>query len=220
MNKYIIKMELLSEAIFGSGHAIPGSVDLEVVYDELGIPYMKAKTFKGNLRENMEKIIDMLGEEYKSYLNRLLGKENSGTVSWRTLKFSDCKINENIRLLLENKINNKKITPKEVKEALTEVRSFTSIDKDGSYNKSSLRQMRVIKKGLVFETIVESELELNNMELGILAASVRMMKNVGTMRTRGKGEVDCKLFTNKNGKTIDITDKYIKELMKEVRKIG
>ncbi len=46
MNHYKIEMELLSEAIFGSGYSVPGSVDLEVVFDDYCLPYMKAKTFK------------------------------------------------------------------------------------------------------------------------------------------------------------------------------
>ena len=46
MSAYKIEMKLLSEAIFGSGYSIPGSVDLEVVCDDNGLPFMKAKTFK------------------------------------------------------------------------------------------------------------------------------------------------------------------------------
>ena len=60
MNNYIIEIELLSEAIFGSGQSVPGLVDTDIVHDEYGFPYMKAKTFKGNLRKSAEEIVELL----------------------------------------------------------------------------------------------------------------------------------------------------------------
>ena len=35
MDKYRIRVELLTEAVFGSGNSIPGVVDLEIVHMEL-----------------------------------------------------------------------------------------------------------------------------------------------------------------------------------------
>jgi len=63
MDKYRIRVELLTEAVFGSGNSIPGVVDLEIVHDEYGLPFMKGKTFKGNFREAMGDIVNLIGIE-------------------------------------------------------------------------------------------------------------------------------------------------------------
>lgn len=215
MSKYKIEVELLSESIFGSGYSIPGSVDMEIVYDENGFPYMKAKTFKGNLRESMENTIELLGrDKYENIINNLLGKSEGGVDSWKTLKFSDCRLSKNLREVLKCEIKSRKIEALEVKEALTNVRSSTSIDDDGSYKKGSLRQFRVIKKGLVFESEIDCERVLQDIEIGVLAISLRSLRHIGTMRTRGKGQVDCRILLFEDGVYKDKTDYYIEKTLK------
>lgn len=222
MGCYKIEIELLSEAIFGSGYSIPGSVDLEVVYDDYGLPYMKAKTFKGNLRKQMIESIDILKKchniDFNNELNRLLGSENCGVSAWENIKISDCCIRENIKNFLIYAIENKYIDRKEITEALTDTRSFTAIEDDGSYKKGSLRQVRVIRKGLKFYSDICCERDLSDTELSILASGVSSMRHIGSMRTRGKGEVRLRLLIPENGKFIDKTDYYIDKLMEEVKK--
>ncbi len=222
MEKLRIEIELLTESIFGSGQSIPGDVDLEIVYDEYGFPYMKAKTFKGNLREQVDKVVKVLKESYKlnyeEYIERLFGGENDGLNNWKTLKFSDCQLDKDVRGVLIYAIKNGEINKNEIKKSLTDVRSFTSIGKDGISKDGSLRHFRVIKKGLKFNVIVNCERELKDVELSILAAGISSLKHIGTMRTRGKGEIEARLFINDGNKSIDITDRYINKLMEEVKK--
>lgn len=213
MHNYKICLNLLSETIFGSGNSIPGSVDLEIVCDEYGLPYMKAKTFKGNLREQMENANDLLDKRYESEMDKLLGKSGKGDKAYRNLKFSDCRLKKNIREVLEYGVKNNIIESDELKESLTDIRFFTRIDEKGKTVDGSLRQMRVIKKDLEFEVDLLSEEELTDVELGLLAISVRSLRHIGTMRTRGKGEVDCNLLIEKEGKFIDKTDFYIDEIL-------
>lgn len=213
MSAYKIEMKLLSEAIFGSGYSIPGSVDLEVVCDDNELPFMKAKTFKGNLREAMEGSAKLLGEDYEKKVEQLLGKGESGVESWKNLKFSDCMIQKNTREYIELAIKTRKITASEVKDALTSIRSFTSIDDDGSSKKGSLRQYRVINKGLVFEVDVDCERILSEEELSLLAISIKSLRHIGMMRTRGKGRISCRLMLEENGKYKDITDLYVKKIL-------
>ena len=216
MDKYRIEVRLLSEAIFGSGYSKPGSIDLEIVCDECGIPFMKAKTFKGNFREAMEETIDLL-ELDGGLLKKLLGSENGGINAWKTLRFSDCAIAESVRKILIASIQEGKIDQDEIKDSLTQIRSFTSIDDDGSASDGSLRQIRVIKKGLIFNVVLSCERDLTKKELGLIAASVRNLRHIGTMRTRGKGEVECTLKVLDQGCYVDKTNYYIDELIKEVK---
>ena len=48
-----IKMELLSDAIFGNGMSVPGGEDISVLRDMYGFPYYKGSTFKGVFREEI-----------------------------------------------------------------------------------------------------------------------------------------------------------------------
>ena len=48
-----IKMELLSDAIFGNGMSVPGGEDISVLRDMYGFPYYKGSTFKGVFREEL-----------------------------------------------------------------------------------------------------------------------------------------------------------------------
>jgi len=222
MNNYIIEIELLSEAIFGSGQSVPGLVDTDIVHDEYGFPYMKAKTFKGNLRKSAEEIVELLKYKYKKdysvYLEELFGKSNNWLDNQNSLKFSDCCLDENVRKILINAVLEKKIRNDEILDSLTEIRSFTSIDADGSAKKGSLRQARVIKRGLKFYTTLESSLELTDIKLSIIAAAVCSLRHIGSMRTRGKGEVSCRLLKRNGGLLEDITGRYVSMLIDEVKK--
>lgn len=216
MKKHKIIVKLLTESIFASGHSIPGSVDLEIVHDEYGFPYMKAKTFKGNLREEMEGAVKILDGKYNHIVEDLLGKENQGLEAWSNLKFSHCRIKENIRKPLEYAMVKGEISPFEIKDALTEIRKFNSTGEDGSTSKGSLRQIRVIKKDLEFEVDIHTERRLTDEELGLLAISLKSLRHLGSMRTRGKGEVECTLHELIDGKYVDKTDYYAGNFFKEV----
>jgi len=206
---YRIRMELLSDSLFGSGHSIPGSVDEEILYDEIGLPFMKGKTFKGNLRECAEKISSSLSNEFDEELASLFGMENQGVTSWDRLKFSDCTIDNDVRDILLDKVRKGQISPSEIKEALTVTRTFTAIDwETGSYEEASLRTINFVKKGLVYYVDLSLGRELSSREKGLLAGSVLMLRNIGGMRTRGKGEVSCRLL--KDGE--DISDKYLEKI--------
>ncbi len=223
MEEYKIKVELLSETIFGSGHAIPGSVDLEVVYDEYGFPFMKAKTFKGNLRKEVEDIVTVFKEnygkkEYEKYLETLFGHADEGVDAWKTLHFSDCTLDNQVRQFLIHHSKENNIQPIEILHSLTETRSFTRIHQDtGSAEKGSLRQVRVIRRGLQYEVDVTCARALEPIELSLLAMGVASLRHIGTMRTRGKGEVKCSLWKKENNVFQDQTRSYINSLMEEVK---
>ncbi|MGG5461208.1 RAMP superfamily CRISPR-associated protein [Clostridium sp. B9] len=212
MELFQIKIELLSESIFGCGENSK-FIDNEILKDELGLPYLKGKTFKGNLREEMKCLsafLDSVGsEEYTKIFENLMGVEFGN--DFETLKFSDCTISPNLRAIIKEAISNKELNSEEVLESLTEVRSFTRL-KNGVAIDGSLRSSRVIKRGLILYCNLESIKELNKKELGILASSLRGLQSIGMMRSRGKGEVKCSLY--KDGK--DITEKSILAFRKEI----
>ena len=72
--KTVLKMEMIlkSDAIFGSGYSIPGEEDIAVCKDQDGYPYMKGSTFKGLLRESMERMAYWCGME-NTEIDKMMG---------------------------------------------------------------------------------------------------------------------------------------------------
>ena len=209
---YIMQIKLLSETIIGSGDSIPGSVDTEIVYDEVGLPYIKGKTIKGNLREQVDEIEKLLKLKEEHYSNLFFGKEGIYNDKQSILNISDATLSKNIQLAIKNAVNNKEIYTQEIIQALTNDRAFTKI-KDGIAEDKSLRTIRTIDSGLIFQVEINPSRELTKEEEGILAASVKMFKHIGLMRTRGKGYIECSLWKDNN----NITEKSINNLKKGMK---
>lgn len=208
MDNYQIKMELLSETILGSGESVAGYIDLDVLHDELGLPYFKGKTLKGRLREEAENIVRLQSDVFtQEQLNKLFGKiDNEQDTS---LALSDCTVSNNIRKAI--KASN--LSSNDILNSLTDVRSFTAIDKDGIAKEGSLRQIRVINKGLKINSEVKFRNEIDNDELTLFGLSVLALRHIGLMCSRGKGNVKCTLL--KNGQ--DITNAIIDNLREKVK---
>ena len=226
MDSWVIKIELLSETIFGSGQALPGAVDLEIVHDENGLPYLKGKTLKGKLREEIQAIVDLIKEtnpniDFNKYVVNMFGKEakehsvrsnKDDLDKISKIKFSDCKIPKNVQTGIEYGIREGIFDRDEVLRSLTNFRDFTSIDENGVAQTGSLRRYRTIKKGLYFFTELHIEEELAEMERVLLAAGVSTLRHLGSMESRGKGKVKSSLLLNGE----DITQMYTEILEKEV----
>lgn len=220
MQDFTVQIKLLSEAIFGSGQSVPGDIDVDVVYDEYGIPYFKGKTFKGKVREEVENLRYIFKEAYgldiDEHIKNMFGESSMLEDKHGILKFSDCTLDKKIIQALKYGIKSNMFTYNEVLNSLTQTRNFTSIDKDGISKDKSLRSARVIKKDICFFCKIEIEKELSDLEKALLASGISSLKSIGTMESRGKGEISARLYL----KNKDITDEYINNLEKEVTKIG
>ena len=70
-----IRMQLLSDTIFGNGASIPGEEDISVLRDERGFPYYKGGTLKGIFREELIQYLlwnDKSEEELQAVQKQLL----------------------------------------------------------------------------------------------------------------------------------------------------
>ena len=207
MKTMLVEIELLSEAVFGNGEATTSFVDMEILKDNNNIPYFKGKTFKGKLREEAEKISEyLLGN--RETVEELFGREDG---EYSKLKFSDCKIDKDILNNIEYGINKGEFSKNDVEKAFTDIRTFTSIDENGVTKQGSLRQCRVVKKGIKLYCTITYD-KLTNYERGLIACSISALRNIGTMESRGKGEVICRII--KEGK--DVTNKMIEKFEKVV----
>lgn len=189
--RYCLKIELLSDLCTSNGGIYNDAVDTEVTCDDVGIPYIPGKTLKGCLRECALEIndwggsipIDEIFGRQGQDLNGVEKKSARGTLSIRNA------YPENYRKLrkeLQEAGNNLIAHPQNVLNSFTYLRTQTEIDSDtGAAKRNSLRTMRVVNSGTIFE----SEIEIPESQKKDFAKCCKVFHHMGMARTRGLGEV-------------------------------
>lgn len=220
MEEYTLKIELLTDAIFGSGSSVPGFVDADVLHDKYGFIYINGKTLKGKLGEmatvfvNMIKDMDGYEEiavKFQKKKNELFGM--SEEYNHNKLKFSDCEFSKSIKEYCKYHMKDSDIKPEEILESLTHVETQTAIDyNSGIAKKNSLRNYRVINRGIVLYSYIYSPKELDDEDKILLASACSLLRHLGSNETKGKGEIKVSLWLNEK----EITHEYIRLLEKKV----
>ncbi len=198
-----IKMELLSDAIFGNGISVPGGEDISVLCDENGFPYYKGGTFKGVFREMMERYMGWTGQEESGKLDMLLGKSGDNFhFPQNKLIFSDFCLSDYVKqqILSEFKDGGTAGSDaggeeaalaerrEQVLNALSHTRTFTAVKENGTADEGTLRSCRCVNKGLFFYSQVEGVGEDQELAEEI-EEILSCIKWIGTMRNRGFGKV-------------------------------
>ena len=191
MSKYRLSIKLLSDMCVSDGGVYNSSLDTEVVYDSYGFPYIPAKRIKGCLREVALELEEM-GLEVKA--DDLFGVEGD---SVGKIRVSNAYLTESDACRKEINNNNSKLYhPQNILNLYTYVRTQTSIDYDkGVADETSLRSMRVVKKGNSF--ISEIEIMDDSMVESLKKCAIAL-RHMGISRTRGLGEIKCNLEENKD----------------------
>ena len=183
-----LRMKLLSDTIFGSGNTETGGMDISLQVDSFGFPYYKGSTFKGVFREMLEQYLDWTMEEQtsgdkKAILTSLLGEGGSDVDADGKLVFSDFCMSKAVKERVLEEIGTE--SPERVTQALSNIRTFTSITDAGVVEKGSLRTARCVDQGLMFY----GEIQCNKEDEPLVLEVVTMIKWIGTMRSRGFGKV-------------------------------
>ena len=95
-----IRMQLLSDVVFGNGESIPGGEDLSILSDEHGFPYYKGGTFKGIFREELRNYLSWTmteADKIDAQMKRLLGTGGDDTQNPDKLVFSDFTLSDYVR---------------------------------------------------------------------------------------------------------------------------
>ncbi|NMB32697.1 MAG: hypothetical protein GX992_00430 [Clostridium sp.] len=220
MEKYLLRVELLTDAVFGSGSSETGFIDAGVLHDKYGFVYINAKTLKGKLGEMASVFVNMLKKmDGCEGLAKVFHKKKEelfgipGEYDHNRLKFSDCEIKKDIRKYYKSFMKDSKINPQEILESLTYIQTQTSIDYNtGVAKRNSLRNLRVINRGLVLYSSIYSPQRLDDDAKILLSSACSFLRHLGSNETKGKGRVRTKLLSE--GK--DISKEYIKLLGKKV----
>ena len=193
MKESRIKIELLSDMCVSDGGVYNSAIDIDVCYDEWGFPYIPGKRLKGCLREcgvelkecgmtiDVDNIFGTQGESSNRAKVRISNAylENYEAMKDMVIKYKDTLI----------------FHPQNVLNSYSYVRTQTSIDYDtGVAEDTTLRMIRVVKKGLVFEADVtidgDEELEKD------FENCCKILNHMGVSRTRGYGEVKLSIIDN------------------------
>ncbi|MCL2571361.1 MAG: hypothetical protein FWE11_03080 [Defluviitaleaceae bacterium] len=183
-----IILNLKSDLCAASGHGHAATINTDIVYDQAtGLPYVPAKRLKGCLREvGLEIVSARQSEEIATTFYELfgeVGKSDSGM-----LNISDGQLG----------YTTGKVPKHSALDALTTLRYSTRMEApndelDAIIRKAkdkSLRAARVLNKGETLTFNVES---LSGTHLKFLKECCGLLKSMGSNRTRGWGEVECKL---------------------------
>lgn len=215
MATYRLKIELLSDLCVSDGGIYNSALDIDICQDAYGFPYIPAKRIKGCLRESALELADW-GENVD--IEKLFGdkgdRKNAGI-----LRISDAVLPDSVENRAEIDASNSVIYHKQnILNQYSYVRTQTSIDNEtGVAKPTSLRTMRVAKKGLVFEAKLRVE-DINETANGHGNAEAQAddtmtskewksaldlicanLTHMGNSRTRGLGEVRVTLSDGEKG---------------------
>lgn len=204
--KMYIKLELKSDAAFGSGEGVAGLVDEEVEHDhETGLPFLRGRILKGLLVEECANILYALeGQNIKSVgelkeaAEFLFGCPGSTLDEGAHMHVGQALLPEELRYAVERHVKRGELTPHEVLESLTAIRRQTSIDeKTGAPRKGSLRSMRVVLCDISFTSPLSFDSIPGREAKALLAACVLSLRRAGLGRNRGLGRLRAFLLDEK-----------------------
>lgn len=185
-----IELELLSDTCIGSGESIAGIIDTDVVFNSLGIPYIPAKRIKGVLREAAEDYA-LIDESYTNVIDDLFGKAGNDTSGRLIISNGEIENYTQYKEIIKRGKKTEEIQSlfyeDNVKETFTYVRTQTAIKAEtGIAKKNTLRNIRVLKKGLVFKFPIN---DIYEEQLELLKGACAFAKHIGVNRNRGYGFV-------------------------------
>jgi CRISPR-associated protein Csx10 len=224
---YKIKIELKSDALIGSGEGFGAIIDTDVVFDEVGIPYIPGRRIKGCLRDSASEVLEMFEKSGIKNFIKINKKGNYFELIDKVFGTPEKPSCLNIsNLTVEEYENNKKrlaqlikkypaiLSKDEVISHFTSIRQQTKIDEvKGVAEEHSLRTVRAIKRGNVFEgdIIVDSS---DNDILKLLWLACINLRHIGTKRNRGFGEIECKLLYGNHESKLKEFEKELESTIK------
>ena len=197
---YVLRLELLSDTLFGRGDGVAGLVDAEVQHDDHGLPYLGGRALKGLLGSECDDLVFALdkmgqGERWHPVADRLFGQSGATFQGQAILRIGPARLPEDLRAAIAWDIDNGRLTRSDVLESLTTLRRQTAMDPiTGAPRKETLRTIRLILRGTVFYAQLTFLQDPSDDDLALLAATVKALRGGGTGRNRGHGRIKAELL--------------------------
>jgi len=204
-----IVLTLKSDLCAASGHGYAATIDTDIMYDKnTGLPYVPAKRLRGRLREAGLEILHVYaqepdGETLAETFFELFGERgasDSGKLN----------ISSGFLPYIYNR-GEPQISKYDVLDALTTIRSNTrmeTVDKNTQAlikkaKDQSLRSARVLNKGNGEKITFHITKPLDKSCFEFLEKCCKLLRHIGSNRTRGWGEVECELIGEPIDKSSD-----------------
>ena len=208
-----LRIELISPLCSGSGEDRPAVVDREVATDRFGLPVIPARRIRGLLRDAYEQLWDAgaLTTSGAASVESLFGSR--GQIAGGSVRIATASLvaGQHLHEWMEGAAERHPdkvaaaLSPEEIAGLFTEIRAQTAMDREtGGPRKDTLRLTRVVSAGEEFVAQVDDVGEFERRGLALAAGLVREM---GTTRSRGLGEVRCRLEQqDEKGQWADLTE--------------
>ena len=188
MNKYALRIELLSDTCCGTGEGNGATKDVLSTYDKYGLPYIPAKRIKGILRSNA-----IFLKEYEQYNQKEIEQLFGVGTKEGALRIGNAQLIDQEKLVNIIRQHPQIFKPKAVERAYTTQRTATAIEVGTSVAKDqALRTFGAIPKGEVFSADLWLD-SSNEKTEDLLQSCVKLLRHIGLNRTRGYGEVKATL---------------------------
>ena len=182
MTEITCKIEFFSDWHTGSGLSAGADLDLLVIKDKNGLPFIPGKTLKGLLRD-AALTINELQPFNDDFITEVFGKEaedGKGIPSEPgNASFSNGELTQTLQENIKNS-NSSKLLFRKI--------SSTAIEKKGQAQEHSLRRMEVTIPLTLFAKI---DLHSENKYEDDLLSCMKLIKRLGSGRNRGLGR--CKI---------------------------
>lgn len=209
-----LRIEMLSDTTFGRGEGTAGLVDVEVDYDpKTGLPFIHARTLKGLLVEACSDLLYSLDamrsvslEDWRDAALFLFGIPGSTAGTDARLKISHATFSP----AFQAAVVQSGMTPEQVLDAWTAVRTQTAATVLGVPEEGSLRSVRVVRRGTVLYAPLRFEPKPDEKALTLLDMVIRTTRRAGLGRNRGRGHIAMRLLDE--GDEVDRTAVFASEL--------
>lgn len=190
----ILKITLKSDLCVASGYSHEGMVDVDVCYNNNGIPFIAGRRLKGCLKAageliGLDNINELFGEGGNSGVR--------GIIVGNAVPENTDKLNKELSRLKAGKNEFAAyLTRQKVLEQFTRIKAQTEIDDNGVAKTNSLRYIRVVNQyspftGQELNFFADIEFDCDKETVERLALALR---NIGMDRNRGLGSVRCELI--------------------------
>ncbi len=191
MKKIKYRIRFFSEWHCSSGLAAGMDMDLLVIKDESGLPFIPGKTMKGLLREAVEELFDYTDRKDHTILFQMFGYSgqqiaSGGVLDMDTTAGSSFFSDATLSPALKEKVRQEK----GLAEYFYCKNSFTAIDRDGIAKEGTLRQIQTTIPCELYGSI--SNVPLLDFEVKNVFSYV---KRIGLNRNRGLGRCCMELVS-------------------------
>lgn len=214
----MIGINLLSDTTFSRGDGTAGEVDVEVVHDDMGMPYVPARTLKGLLLDSWLAMAHVFRDDALA-AEEVFGVAGDMGATGR-MRLDDGCLPREVRAVIEHATRRKDnpVAPGDILRAFTGIRRRTARDrKTGGPREATLRAIRVVirdapaaasvisSRPTFLAPIAIADSGFTDDHWRVLARACLGMRHAGLGRNRGAGHVRLSIQREVQGKLTDKT---------------